>query len=68
MGLSHQVWSHGGSTFKKNTTLNDHFSRPAQTDPYLLGHFLMVTNEQAKDQPAEHKASLLLTSERAHCD
>ena len=32
--LSHQVWSHGGSTFKKNMTLNGHFSRPAQTDPY----------------------------------
>ena len=23
--LSHQVWSHGGSTFKKNMTLNGHF-------------------------------------------
>ena len=32
--LSHQVWSHGGSTFKKNMTLNGHFSRPAETDPY----------------------------------
>ena len=34
MRLSHQVWSHGGSTFKKNMTLNGHFSRPAETDPY----------------------------------
>ena len=33
--LSHQVWSHGGSTFKKKKrTLNGHFSRPAETDPY----------------------------------
>ena len=32
--LSHQVWSHRGSTFKKNMTLNGHFSRPAETDPY----------------------------------
>ena len=32
--LSHQVWSHGGSTFKKKRTLNGHFSRPAETDPY----------------------------------
>ena len=23
--VSHQVWSHGGSTFKKNMTLNGHF-------------------------------------------
>ena len=39
MGLSHQVWSHGGSTFKK-MTLNGHLSRPAQTDPYdLRWHF-----------------------------
>ena len=30
--LSHQVWSHGGSTFKKKRTLNGHFSRPAKTD------------------------------------
>ena len=36
MGLSHQVWSHGGPTFKKKRTLNGHFSRPAQTDPYGL--------------------------------
>ena len=34
--LSHQVWSHGGSTFKKKRTLNGHFSRPAETDPYVL--------------------------------
>ena len=34
--LSHQVWSHGGSTFKKNMTLNGHFSRPAETDPYVV--------------------------------
>ena len=33
-GLSHQVWSHRGSTFEKNMTLNGHFSRPAETDPY----------------------------------
>ena len=33
--LSHQVWSHGGSTFKKKRTLNGHFSRPAETDPYM---------------------------------
>ena len=32
--LSHHVWSHGGSTFKKKRTLNGHFSRPAETDPY----------------------------------
>ena len=32
--LSHQVWSHGGSTFKNKRTLNGHFSRPAETDPY----------------------------------
>ena len=31
--LSHEVWSHGGSTLKKRT-FNGHFSRPAQTDPY----------------------------------
>ena len=34
--LSHQVWSHGGSTFKIKRTLNSHFSRPAETDPYGL--------------------------------
>ena len=34
--LSHQVWSHGGSTLKKKRTLNGHFSRPAETDPYKL--------------------------------
>ena len=33
--LSHQVWSHGGSTLKKKRTLNGHFSRPAETDPYV---------------------------------
>ena len=33
--LSHQVWSHGGSTFKKKRTLNGHFPRPAETDPYM---------------------------------
>ena len=33
--LSHQVWSHGGSTLKKKRTLNGHFSRPAETDPYM---------------------------------
>ena len=32
--LSHQVWSHRGSTFEKNMTLNGHFSCPAETDPY----------------------------------
>ena len=37
-GLSHQVWSHEGSTCKKEMTLNSHFSRPAQTDPYMLLH------------------------------
>ena len=36
MRLSHQVWSHVGSTIKKRT-LNGHFSRPAETDPYVLG-------------------------------
>ena len=36
--LSHQVWSHGGSTFKKKRTLNGHFSRPAETDPYKCAH------------------------------
>ena len=36
MRLSHQVWSHGGSTFQKNMTLNGHFSRPAETDPYIF--------------------------------
>ena len=35
--LSHQVWSHGGSTFKKKRRLNGHFSRPAETDPYDKG-------------------------------
>ena len=35
-GLSHQVWSHEDSTFKKNMTLNGHFSRLAQTDPYHM--------------------------------
>ena len=34
--LSHQVWSHGGSTLKKKRTLNGHFSRPAETDPYAF--------------------------------
>ena len=33
--LSHQVWSHGGSTFKKKRTLNGRFSRPAETDPFV---------------------------------
>ena len=38
MGLSHQVWSHGGSTLNR---LN---SRPAQTDPYMyIVHCLMLT-------------------------
>ena len=32
-GIPHQVWSHGGSAFKK-MTLNRHFFRPAQTNPY----------------------------------
>ena len=37
--LSHQVWSHGGSTFfKKKRTLNGHFSRPAETDPYAFSY------------------------------
>ena len=36
--LSHQVWSHGGSTFKKKRTLKGHFSRPAETDPYVKGN------------------------------
>ena len=40
--LSHQVWSHGGSTFKKKRTLNGHFSRPAQTDPYMYEVFKML--------------------------
>ena len=38
--LSHQVWSHRGSTFNKNMTLNGHFSRPAETDPYVPIHKL----------------------------
>ena len=36
--FKHQVWSHGGSTFKKNMTLDGHFSRPAETDPYVSKH------------------------------
>ena len=32
--LSHQVWSHGGSSYKKRT-LNGHFFRPAETDSYV---------------------------------
>ena len=41
--LSHQVWSNGGSTFKKNMTLNGHFSRPAETDPYECALRIMQT-------------------------
>ena len=57
--LSHQVWSHGGSTFKKKRTLNGHFSRPAETDPYddryltlaiLFTPFTLVTLFQSYDQ------------------
>ena len=32
--LSHQVWSHGGSTFKKKD-IKRPFFRPAETDPYV---------------------------------
>ena len=39
--LSHQVWSHGGSTFlKKKRTLNGHFSRPTETDPYAVAFYV----------------------------
>ena len=41
--LSHQVWSHGGSTFKKKRTLNGHFSRPAETYPYVA--FLVIGHD-----------------------
>ena len=34
---SYQVWSHGGFTLKKRT-LNRHFPRPAETDPYVSKH------------------------------
>ena len=44
--LSHQVWSHVVSTFKKKRTLNGHFSRPAETDPYV------VKTEEAKSWPS----------------
>ena len=44
--LSHQVWSHGGSTLKKRT-LNGHFSRPAETDPYMMT--MIITIMQKKD-------------------
>ena len=37
-GLFHQIWSHGGSTFKKKeekkVTQNRQNSRPAETGPY----------------------------------
>ena len=42
--LSHQVWSHGGSTFKKEMTLNGHFSRPAETDPYADQEIFVYCN------------------------
>ena len=51
--LSHQVWSHGGSTFKKRT-LNGHFSRPAQTDPY--GDFsLSLESSEIRPVPAQNQ-------------
>ena len=42
--LSHQVWSHGGSTFKKKRTLNGRFSRPAETDPYICSQSKWLSN------------------------
>ena len=41
--LSHQVWSHGGSTLKKKRTLNGHFSRPAETDPYAKASLIFIS-------------------------
>ena len=46
MRLFHQVWSHGGSTFKKKRTLNGHFSRPAETDPYIYRTYEKQFNVQ----------------------
>ena len=48
--LSHQVWSHGGSTFKKKRTLNGHFSRPAETDPYVYFKLKWTVLERAAPQ------------------
>ena len=57
--LSHQVWSHGGSTLKKKKrTLNGHFSRPAETDPYVISFIvvkilvLQVLSEETSDTEA----------------
>ena len=41
MGLSPQVWSRGGSTFRKND-IKQPFSRPAITDPYVRPLLLSV--------------------------
>ena len=48
--LSHQVWSHGGSTFKKNMTLNGHFSRPAETDPYVFDCMKVVSHNGQSEE------------------
>ena len=36
MGLSHQAWSHEGSTFKKKVTRKAHFPRPGESDPFVV--------------------------------
>ena len=43
LNLSFQVWSHGGSTFKKKRTRNSYFPRLAYTDPcvpFIYAHTL----------------------------
>jgi len=36
------IEKHEGSTFKKKMTLNSHFSRPAQTDPYIVSLIFII--------------------------
>ena len=55
--LSHQVWSHGGSTFKKRT-LNGHFSCPVQTDPNE--DVILKEREQAEKKSFQVNIMVLL--------
>ena len=43
--LSYQVWSHEGSTFLKKVTRNGHFSRPAETEPYVKSSYNVAKAE-----------------------
>ena len=60
LNLSYQVWSHGGFTFKKKRTLNRHFPRPAETDPYMDNKNFKKHKLQQKFQILHIKILLLV--------